>query len=274
MMAGDVFERAREELYAAALDDFADVRGRLVADARAAAGPAVAKKIQALRKPTRSAWTVNRFARTGAAALAELFELGDALREAQSALDGPQLRELSAQRRQVVDALVAQALSDTGADHCAGRPARRGARHPRSAALADPSIRADVSGGVLVRPAHWSGFGDTDGPALSVVAGSPDVPAAPAMTAAERRRADAERREQERTAAAQALARDNAERAVAAAGEELGAAVEAEKQAERTVRLAQDQLADARRRLDEVRLDVRHARSQQTAAVKALRELS
>ena len=52
-----------------------------------------------LRRPTVSAWLVNLLAREDGGQMDELLELGQSLREAQRALDGDRLRELSAQRR-------------------------------------------------------------------------------------------------------------------------------------------------------------------------------
>lgn len=301
-----VVDAARAELYAADYDDFTPTRVGLAAAAKKAGAADVAKRITALRKPTRAAWTLNHLARSAGAELAELFELGDALRGAQTSLDGPALRALSAQRRQVVDALVDQALRATG-QAGAAEGLRAEVRSTLEAALVDTEVRADMRAGVLVRAAQFVGFGDVAGPALSLVpeqsprTASPkptprtpvsvgerpgsDAPAKPtrmqaAAQAREERAAEAERRrveaqqEKQRRERLQAEARrTSAREAVAAADTALSQAVDIEKQSSRGVRLAQDQLADARRRLDDARLDVRHARSEQAKAVKTLREL-
>lgn len=301
-MAADLLEDACRTLYAADLADFTAVRAGLVAQARKASNSALATQIAALRKPTRSAWTVNQLARAAGSELAELFALGELLRSAQSALDGAQLRQLSAQRRQVVDALVRQALSTTGQDD-APASVREEVRASLDAALADPDVRAQVSAGVLVRPASWSGFGEPPGPVLTVVAPAPartgtggkddtqrssGTALAKAQSPAQRRArraADAARDAAERQTAAQAdrqrrdaqraqQRREQARSAVTTADALLAESVAAEKEQHRRVRLAQDQLADARRRLDEIRLDVRNARNQQSKAVKALREVN
>jgi hypothetical protein len=96
------------------LDLFTERRKVLAAGARAAGQPAAAKEIAGLRKPTRSAWAVNRLVRADPSAAGRLAALGDDLRAAEAALDGPRIRELSQARRELVDALVRQALSMTG----------------------------------------------------------------------------------------------------------------------------------------------------------------
>lgn len=305
-VADDAFDAARREVYGAALKDFTPTRARLAAVAKKTGAPDVAREIEALRKPTRGAWTVNQLTRRTAGALAELFELGNALRAAQTSLDGPQLRALSAQRRQVVDALVDQGLRDT--DQAGASEALRAeVRSTLEAALADPDVRADVQAGVLVRAAQFSGFGELGGPALSLVPDqrshqrsssrrrptpTPEQPGEPASRAkrtraqqaaeaAEERAAEeeqkrtaaqkeTERRERQRTEARRSKARA----AATAADSALSDAVEAEKEGSRQVRFAQDQLSDARRRLDDARLDVRRARSEQAKAVRTLRELN
>ncbi len=313
-----VFDAARAELYAADYDDFTPTRVGLAAAAKKAGAADVAKRITALRKPTRAAWTLNRLARSAGADLVELFELGDALRGAQTSLDGPALRALSAQRRQVVDALVDQALHTTG-QAGAAQGLRAELRSTLEAALVDLDVRADVRAGVLVRAAQFVGFG---GSALSLVpdqsprAPSPNpiprtqkptspelqtpTPAIPAQAddrpgsdaprkptrpqaaaqaradraeEAARRRVEAQQESERRERAEVESRRAEAREAVEAADTALSRAVEIEKQSSREVRLVQEQLADARRRLDDARLDVRHARSEQAKAVKALREL-
>ena len=60
----DLLAEAEAELYTADPDGFTALRAELAGRARDADEPAVAKKITALRKPTRSAWVVNRLVRS------------------------------------------------------------------------------------------------------------------------------------------------------------------------------------------------------------------
>ena len=89
---------------------------------------------------------------------AKLAELGAALRAAQRAGHGPRLRELSAARGALVDALTGQALSLAGVAE--PPPALRlEVSQTLTAALADPEVAADFAAGTLTRAVQWSGFG-------------------------------------------------------------------------------------------------------------------
>ena len=59
----DLLADAKAELYQADPEDFMSRRQELVARAREAGESAAAKQIGALRKPTRSAWVLNRLVR-------------------------------------------------------------------------------------------------------------------------------------------------------------------------------------------------------------------
>src|SRR5579864_6426549 len=96
----DLLREAVAELYSSDPAGFVERRGALVARARAAGEASTAKSIAALRRPTRSAWVINRLIRSDPGVPARLVELGDELRAAQGSLDGAAIRELSARRRQ------------------------------------------------------------------------------------------------------------------------------------------------------------------------------
>src|SRR3954468_5356195 len=108
------------ELYALPPEQFTAARDERVAAARQAGDRALARSIGALRRPTVAAWLVNLLALRRPELVDELLDLGDQLRAAQHDLRGPQLRQLSGQRRSVVDRLSAQAR-ELAVD--AGRPA-------------------------------------------------------------------------------------------------------------------------------------------------------
>ena len=82
----------------------------LAAAARDAGEPAAAKQITALRKPTRSAWVVNRLVRSDPEVRARIDALAADLRGAAGAADGARIRELTAARGRLVDELTRQAL--------------------------------------------------------------------------------------------------------------------------------------------------------------------
>lgn len=157
-MQGDRVTAAVAELYGAAPEAFTGRRGQLAAAARDAGDRAAAKAIAGLRRPTRAAWVVNRLARTDPSAPAKLAELGTALRAAQQAGHGPRLRELSAARGALVDALTAQALTAAAVPD-APPSLRLEVSQTLTAALADPEVAADFAAGTLTRAVQWSGFG-------------------------------------------------------------------------------------------------------------------
>ena len=157
-MQGDRVAAAVAELYGAAPEAFTERRGALAAAARGAGDRAAAKAIAALRKPTRAAWVVNLLARADPSAPGKLAELAGALRAAQQARHGPRLRELSAARGALVDALTNQALAT--ADVPDPPPSLRlEVAQTLTAALADPEVAAAFATGTLTRAAQWSGFG-------------------------------------------------------------------------------------------------------------------
>jgi hypothetical protein len=159
---GDRVATALAELYGADPQAFTGRRGELVAAARNAGDRAAAKAIGALRRPTRAAWVVNRLARADPSAPPKLAELAAALRAAQQARNGPRLRELSAGRGALIDALTAQALAVAGLPD-PPTALRDEVAATLTAALADPGVAADFASGTLTQAAHWSGFGLTAG---------------------------------------------------------------------------------------------------------------
>jgi hypothetical protein len=149
---------AAAELYGAAPEAFTERRKALAAAATAAGDKRAAAAIASLRKPTRAAWVVNQLARAEPDAPARLAALAGALRAAERDKDGPRLRELSAERGTLIDALTAQAL----AAGCVPDPPtslRDEVAATLTAALADPATATEFTAGTLTKAAHWSGFG-------------------------------------------------------------------------------------------------------------------
>ena len=160
-MADDRVAAAVAELYGADPDAFTERRKALVAAAREAGQRDAAAAIAALRKPTRAAWVVNRLARDEPDAPARLAALAAELRAAEEARDGLRLRELSAARGSLIDALTAQALAAAGAPD--PPPSLRAeVTATLTAALADPETAVGFAAGALTKAAQWSGFGYAD----------------------------------------------------------------------------------------------------------------
>jgi len=181
MSEAELLDEAVTELYSADPESFTARRGALAAQAREAGHPAAAKKIAGLRKPTRSAWLVNQLVRSDPTVPGRLAELGDQLRSAQAALDGPKIRELSAARRRLIDDLTRQAFQLAG-QAAPAAAAREELTATFGAALADPAVTEQLSAGTLLRAAHRADF-SPGGPGLSLV----PPPAGRAVTGPARR---------------------------------------------------------------------------------------
>jgi hypothetical protein len=304
MTDADLLAEAAAELYAGDPAAFTERRGELAAQARTAGQAAAAKQITALRKPTYSAWLVNQLVRADPEAADRLSELGQELRSAGAALDGPRLRELSQQRRRLVDDLVRQALQVPGA----GPPSaavREELTATFGAALADPQVAAQLAAGTLVRAVHRADFTPA-GPGLTLVpplpadrpsrssgrtpapatgrtrtrprgdgqaaAGPADRDRERAAAARERQRAERERQRQQAQQERQ-RAMAEAEQAVAEAAQAEAAAAAAERDQRAVVRHLEDQLADARQQLTAARRQARQAADAERAARRALGRL-
>ena len=248
---GDLLAEAEAELYTADPDGFTARRTELAERARDAGEPAVAKKITALRKPTRSAWVVNRLVRSDPGVRTRLDSLAADLRDASG---GSKLRELTAARAKLVDELTRTALEGLPAPPAA---LREEVTATFDAAIADPGVAASL--GSLVRAARYAGFG------LAPFAAGTQAPAprktkAPPEPAAER---EARRREKIK----------EAERALADVDRDLESAISAERDLEVSVRDLEAELADARQRLAEARRRSYRAESRQQRAAGQLSRL-
>ena len=246
---GDLLAEAEAELYAADPDGFTARRAELAEHARDAGEPAVAKKITALRKPTRSAWVVNRLVRSDPEVRSRLEALAADLREAAG---GSRLRELTAARAKLVDELTRTALDGLPAPPAA---LREEVTATLDAAIADPEVATSL--GTLVRAAQYAGFGSF---AAVSPAPAPRKTKAPPEPAAER---EARRREKIK----------EAERALADADRDLESATSAERELEDSVRRLEADLADARQRLAEARRRSYRAESRQQRAAGQLSRL-
>ena len=246
----DLLADATAELYAADPDGFTARRAELAEHARDAGEPAVAKKITALRKPTRSAWVVNRLVRSDPEVRSRLEALAADLREAAG---GSRLRELTAARAKLVDELTRTALDGLPAPPAA---LREEVTATFDAAIADPEVAASL--GTLVRAAQWAGFG------LTPLAGGTPAPARKTRAPAE---AETEREDRRREKIVEA------ERALARADQDVEAAAAAERDLEDTVRRLEAELAGARQRLAETRRQSYRAESRQQRAAQQLSRL-
>jgi hypothetical protein len=221
-------ESAIDQVYAASPDEFMAVRTALVAEARRDGERELAKQIGALRKPTRSAWLINLLARTAPDEVGALLDLGDALREAQANLSGPELRRLSGERQKAVGALGRRA-ADAAAEHghrATDAQLQEVIQHLQ-AALAQSSLAEDVRAGRVAQIVTFGGFGPFEATepatpgrmAPERAAAQPDRPEAAPMepTGPTKAEVDAARVAAERARASAEDAAAAAERAGAAA---------------------------------------------------------
>ncbi|MEU4237860.1 hypothetical protein [Actinoplanes sp. NPDC026619] len=159
-----------QRLYEEPPDGFVAARTAAINEAKESGDRDAAKRLAALKKPTVAAWVVNLLALRRPELIDDLVELSAELREAQRGLKGDQLRELTAQRRQVVAALV------DAARRLAMEASGPGAKLPLgeveatlTAALAEPTVAAQVRTGRLIRAASYAGFGEVPRPRLRLV---------------------------------------------------------------------------------------------------------
>jgi hypothetical protein len=281
MTEADLLDEAVTELYTADPESFTARRGALVAQAREAGDAAAAKKIAGLRKPTRSAWLINQLVRSDPSVPGRLAELGDQLRTAQAALDGPQIRELSAARRRLIEDLARQAFQLAGQD---APPAamREDLTATFGAAVADPAVTEQLAAGTLLRAAHRADF-SPGGPGLTVVppsagrpAAAPDTRAAPASKtappAAPRSITSARSAAKRAAADAEAAAREAAA-AEAAASEEAARRAAGREAAERAAAERRQALAEAQQVLADATQDVDQATAAEQTERDRVREL-
>lgn len=191
-----------DELYALTPAEFRAARDERAGQERTAGHRELASAISKFRRPTVSAWLVNRLAREAAGQVASLLELGESLRAAQQELAGERLRDLSAQRRQVVPALIQAAKRiASGAGQSVSAQVEREVLATFEAALADPDAAEAVRSGCLTSALSYVGLDGTNLAEAVAVPAAPAEPAAPAKLAAPAKPGTAKPRARESAAA-------------------------------------------------------------------------
>ncbi|MGV9675083.1 hypothetical protein ACWDSJ_07370 [Nocardia sp. NPDC003482] len=230
------------ELYGIDPGEFVRARDAQVKAARAAGDRKLATAIGKLRKPTVAAWAVNLLAREATDEVGALLNLGAALQDAQRRLSGDELRTLTTQRQQVVNALSHKAgrLAEEHG-HPLGESVLREVGQTLHAALADSAVAEQVRDGTLTTSANYEGFGPA-GPALA----SAPEPAAGAKSERPTGHAAAARR-----APGDAKTKPPADRD-AAARQELDDALAALESAREAIDSARSELSDRESELAEL----------------------
>ncbi|GII62245.1 hypothetical protein Skr01_23300 [Sphaerisporangium krabiense] len=269
---------AADELYGGAPEEFVERRRRLAAEAKRSGDAVLARRIGGLRRPTVSAWAVNRLARTAPGELGRLLGLGDELRSAWTS--GGQVGDLDRRRGELVARLLRTARRS--ADE-AGRPLRepalREVEDTLHAATMDPAVADQVRAGHLSQPQTYAGFAPAD-PLPEAKRHAPEEPPKPEREAEKRRKPEREaekRRKSEREAekARRKRERADAERREREQAEEerrrrradLVAAAEREaRDAERTAAEWESETRDARRVHETATTEVNRLHDELTAA--------
>jgi hypothetical protein len=240
-----------DELYTLPPGEFVASRDEKVREAKEAGDRDAARAIAALRRPTVVAWLANLLARRHPDDVAPFLELGEALRDATATLSGPELRDLSRQRHQLVHALVrtARALGEAEGQRV-GEDSARGLEDTLHAALADPDAAQQLLDGRLTTGLSRAGFGDPTA-ASAAGGGSPS----PAKKARKRTASQAGADEDERRAAW----RSRIERDLGEAWGEARRTAEARDAAEDAARAAEKHRAEAARDVRRLRDDLQRA---------------
>ncbi|MDA0637882.1 hypothetical protein OUY22_31115 [Nonomuraea sp. MCN248] len=236
-------------LYALPPAGFTAARTEEARAARQAGDAALAREIGKLRKPTVSAWAVNRAVREHPGELDELLALGEELREAWAAQDADALTEATRRRGELTGRL--SRLIRQGAELTPAVVAEVG--QTLDAAVVDADAAAEVRRGRLVKPLSYSGF----------------APAPVTRGAGRRRRpreevddraAETEERKAKERAEAEAAHREWTQ-ALAEAEREHGERAERVDRLEKKLAKARKRLEDAAHRLEVARREERHARA-------------
>ena len=240
----DVHETG-DELYALPPSQFTAARAQWVARAREAGDRRAATELAALRRPTTAAWLVNLLSLRRRALVDDLIALGQQMREAQGRVPPAQLRDLSAERRRLLDALRSHIRALAG-EHGVTPTASQltEAEATLAAAMADDDAARLVRSARLVKPLSYSGFG-----VLGAEVGAP--------VARPARRTDT----RDDTAARQRLAEAEAA---------LAEAEVAEWEADERVRQLDEEMSRLRELLEAARKQARDAHAARLAAERAV----
>ncbi|MEW1845880.1 hypothetical protein AB0392_48700 [Nonomuraea angiospora] len=235
-------------LYALPPSEFTAAREAEARAAKDAGEAGLAREIAKLRKPTVSAWAVNRVAREHPDELAELLDVGERLRAAWQEQDADALAELTRRRSGVMGKVGRLVRQEGGLSAAAAAEVDQ----TLESAIVDADAAGQVRRGRLVKPLSYSGF-------------------APAPVRRERPAkrppSEEEARKREEVEARKAREREEAEAAHREWQEALESAVrERDERAERVAALerklgkARKRLTESEQRLEVARREERHAR--------------
>ncbi len=157
-------DAAAEELYAELPAEFIAARDARAKSVRSDGDEELYAQIKALRRPSAAAWLVNLLARSDEG-FEQFSDLSHRLRDAQTNLDAPTMKELGQERTRVVAELVERAVAlanDADPKYRDTATIRDQVTSTLTAAVADPTAEAAVTSGRLVSPLSYAGFGEVD----------------------------------------------------------------------------------------------------------------
>ena len=278
-----------DELYGLAPQAFTAARDAYIAEAKGVGNRTLATELAGWKRPSVAAGLVNLVALRRPDSVQGLIELGQAIREAQGNVTPIQLRDLSAQRRKELDAVVAlaQSLAAERGDAAPSRAVLAEVESTFAAAMVDDAAASLVKSGRVVKSLSYSGFGQPAGDASAdwgVFAASAPQRAAPVDEKAADKTAEKPTGKSVGKKAAEEEAEQAAARAAAEAAQRRAAAEErmsrarqlladtttAQAEAERHVQDLADQIAELSHQLDTAQRDARAARQARLAAERDL----
>jgi hypothetical protein len=151
------------KLYGLSPDAFTSSRSAEVRAAKSAGERELAAAVAQLRRPTVGAWLANQLARECKDELEALLDLGTSMCKAQEAGDGPELRLLARQRREMVAGLVSEGKKlARRRDQPLSENSTRELENTLEAAVADADAADALRSGHLIVGLTYSGFGPLD----------------------------------------------------------------------------------------------------------------
>ncbi|MGO4189235.1 hypothetical protein [Pseudarthrobacter sp. TAF60_1] len=266
------------DLYALPFDEFMAAR-TAAAKAATGSGKELPAAVKALPKPSVAAWAVNMMAVHESAVLAQLADLGQRMRAAQSSFDATALRELARERRAMLSDAVDTARSVAERNGRAiSAPIATDVERTLGALITDEGAAAAVQSGLLVQTLSADGVDtvDLDGAvavpgALPEPRSSPKPP--PEHEQEQRPTAAGARRQppaQPRLKAVRETPRRTSPSALEKAKAVLADAKAAEEEAVRLATERQDQLAETEEEVAGLTRETRDLRARLKAAEEQL----
>lgn len=156
-------EDVAAELYGLPLEEFTAARDARAKELRADGARTTATALRGLRRPSTAAWAVNQLVRARSDEVEQVLALGAALREAQAAFAGDEMRTLTRQQHQLVTAVrrEAQKVARERGQRLSETVARE-VEATLKAAMADADAAAAVRSGMLLRALENTGFTSVD----------------------------------------------------------------------------------------------------------------